>query len=768
MNAFFYLAQAQLGLRKLRKAKAQNDTSVSKAQHNAMEAAAHGNGTLGIPKNVAKEFVEKDKATGAYDLDFSNDSLTNNKIIGLLVDYLDDNDETIIDFNEYLENYLSDNNSPEDDIVEGFCELNNISAERLSEVLAVIPTSQNDANDLSGGKWVTIGKEGEGKRKVHFDKDGKIDKGLGSWAHGKTMSDAMDTIKAINEANLTPRQKLGRKIAAAGAAKFGGSEREYRNLGTKKGQADSFAHEYLKTGYIPEGHLRDAVSEPTETDNKAKLEKHKAEFAALVDKHGFGGAELEAKYKEMKADIGVRPAEIIKNEAMDAAMGLPSEEDYARDHDEENAHYNELFNKAFGKSLETHEKQELLNAYNNYADTFGADRLAVNAVLDRYGLNERYKHFHWLEDEEPQTKPTQSKEPVSKPVKKQSKLASLTAALTKKTSNKATSVPETDNGIKSAGKESIIKALMDYQSTNFENINTELRYEKPSTENKKIISEIDNVATKKTTEPLYKGMDSDFVKALKSKYKIKDISDIEELKRKLINKDIKDKSFMSTSKDLNIAADFARDKGTGITAIIQINGEKTGVDLNDYLNNAKTNKEKEFLLKRNSSLKITDVKISKTGKLILFAENKSIDKPNKDDNGIIDITGKSEPIDYSNTNTEPLPKKANPYQAIKPKPQVKETVKPSVTQSKETPQNTTKPVRSASQITKELLKQKGSDAKDDYLAGLNGDELAELHNNNTNNSLKKRIDHEVDMRTINKYYGREYNLINGKLEKVRK
>lgn len=37
------------------------DKSVSAAQHRAMEAAAHGKSTLGIPEKVGKEFVEKDK-----------------------------------------------------------------------------------------------------------------------------------------------------------------------------------------------------------------------------------------------------------------------------------------------------------------------------------------------------------------------------------------------------------------------------------------------------------------------------------------------------------------------------------------------------------------------------------------------------------------------------------------------------------------------------------------------------------------------------------
>jgi hypothetical protein len=35
--------------------------SVSSKQHRAMEAAAHGHSTLGIPKNVGKEFAKADE-----------------------------------------------------------------------------------------------------------------------------------------------------------------------------------------------------------------------------------------------------------------------------------------------------------------------------------------------------------------------------------------------------------------------------------------------------------------------------------------------------------------------------------------------------------------------------------------------------------------------------------------------------------------------------------------------------------------------------------
>jgi len=110
-------------------------------------------------------------------------------------------------------------------------------------------------------KWVTVGggtnaQTGEGTGR-HFqidDKTGKILKGGGESMKGKTLKEAFN-----DPAKLSERQKTGRKIAEAGAKKHGGDEREYRNLGTKTGQSDHFANKYLKTGDIPEGHLRDAV-----------------------------------------------------------------------------------------------------------------------------------------------------------------------------------------------------------------------------------------------------------------------------------------------------------------------------------------------------------------------------------------------------------------------------------------------------------------------------------------------------------------------------
>ncbi|HEX7894095.1 MAG TPA: NUDIX domain-containing protein, partial [Terriglobales bacterium] len=50
--------------------------STSEAQHNAMEAAAHGHSTLGIPKSVGEEFVEADK--------HRSDAATNANCAGIL------------------------------------------------------------------------------------------------------------------------------------------------------------------------------------------------------------------------------------------------------------------------------------------------------------------------------------------------------------------------------------------------------------------------------------------------------------------------------------------------------------------------------------------------------------------------------------------------------------------------------------------------------------------------------------------------------------
>lgn len=162
-------------------------------------------------------------------------------------------------------------------------------------------------------------------------------------------------------------------------------------------------------------------------------------------------------------------------------------------------------------------------------------------------------------------------------------------------------------------------AVAVYQSTLFDAINNELRYDKPD-KYKDIIKKLDAAATDTTSDKLYRGLDSNFTKEIINKHNIKDINNIDELKNKLIGKTIHDKSFMSTTRDLSAAADFARDKGNGKTTVLQIDGNKKGIEVTNHVNNFRARKEKEFLIKRSSTLKIKDVSLSKTGKLILYTE----------------------------------------------------------------------------------------------------------------------------------------------------
>lgn len=173
----------------------------------------------------------------------------------------------------------------------------------------------------------------------------------------------------------------------------------------------------------------------------------------------------------------------------------------------------------------------------------------------------------------------------------------------------------------SASDEKLSTAVAMYQSTLFDAINNELRYDKPDWY-KDVIQKLDKASTDKTSDTLYRGLDSNFTNEILRRHGIKDKNNLEEVKSKLVGKTIHDKSFMSTSRDLSVAADFARDKGSGRTTVLQIDGPKVGIEVTNHVNNYRARKEKEFLIKRNSSLTITNVSFSKTGKLILYTEIK--------------------------------------------------------------------------------------------------------------------------------------------------
>lgn len=162
-------------------------------------------------------------------------------------------------------------------------------------------------------------------------------------------------------------------------------------------------------------------------------------------------------------------------------------------------------------------------------------------------------------------------------------------------------------------------AVSIYHSTLFDAINNELRYDKPD-KYKEVISELDKISTDETSDTLYRGLKADFTKTIASKYKIADINNLEEIKTKLIGKRIHEKAFVSTTRDLGTAADFARDLGNGKTTVMQITGKKKGIEVSKYLNNYRASKEKEFIIKRDSDFDITNVSLSKTGKLILYVD----------------------------------------------------------------------------------------------------------------------------------------------------
>lgn len=172
-------------------------------------------------------------------------------------------------------------------------------------------------------------------------------------------------------------------------------------------------------------------------------------------------------------------------------------------------------------------------------------------------------------------------------------------------------------------KSKVSSAVANYQSTNFDGINNELRYDKPD-KYKDVIKKIDSASTDKTSGNLYRGLSSDYTKNLAQKYGIKNTDDVNELKQKLIGKTLKDKGYMSTTRDLKTAGDFARDKGTGQTTVMQISGEKEGVEVSKHVDNHRSRQEQEFIIKRGTEVTIKDVSISNTGKVILYAETTPI------------------------------------------------------------------------------------------------------------------------------------------------
>lgn len=163
-----------------------------------------------------------------------------------------------------------------------------------------------------------------------------------------------------------------------------------------------------------------------------------------------------------------------------------------------------------------------------------------------------------------------------------------------------------------------INAVSAFHGTEFDAINNELRYDRPDVY-ADVIAELDKISNDTTDDVLFRGFDADFTKQLANKYGVTDLTDIVQL-QKLVGKSITDKGFTSTSRMLSIAADFARDKGKGVTMVMQLSGKKKGIDVLKYLTNIRAKKEREFILKRGTSVTIKRVSLSRTKKIIIYAD----------------------------------------------------------------------------------------------------------------------------------------------------
>ena len=155
-------------------------------------------------------------------------------------------------------------------------------------------------------------------------------------------------------------------------------------------------------------------------------------------------------------------------------------------------------------------------------------------------------------------------------------------------------------------------AIKIYQGDAFTDINRYYRTGQ-KTQYKEYTDILEQIENKSFTfDMLYKGYDSLYTILLCNKYQISNPSDINELKEKLIGKVITDKAFNSTTRRLDLAMLYCN-KYTPVSAkkykpiLLYIEGRKVGIDIIEYLNNVKTLEECEFILKRNSKIKITDV-----------------------------------------------------------------------------------------------------------------------------------------------------------------
>jgi len=121
------------------------------------------------------------------------------------------------------------------------------------------------------------------------------------------------------------------KIAQAGYEKHGGDKSEYLRMGRNKGSSAYFAREYEKTGNIPVGHLRDAVSGDEKTKSALELsakattaQQHKEAQKAVTEARGSHklGSEEDNALADLAMEHGKHHRELSLSEAREKIANI--------------------------------------------------------------------------------------------------------------------------------------------------------------------------------------------------------------------------------------------------------------------------------------------------------------------------------------------------------------------------------------------------------------------------------------------------------------
>ena len=161
-------------------------------------------------------------------------------------------------------------------------------------------------------------------------------------------------------------------------------------------------------------------------------------------------------------------------------------------------------------------------------------------------------------------------------------------------------------------------AIFDYTTSKYVDINNNLRNGGNGGENSDIVKNIDSAINKSTIKSgttLYRGTSTEALGLNKS---VRDLS-ADDIKS-LVGKNIADKAYVSTSLKKNVADNFAGRSNNvdgKVNMIITTKGNKRGLEVGSNSNFG--NKEKEIILPRGASLKVTKAQ-KRTGQLYVYLE----------------------------------------------------------------------------------------------------------------------------------------------------